>query len=357
MLIVLLFLSTFLLAYFNGANDNFKGVATLYGSRTLPFKKAITLATIMTLLGSVTAIYLANGLLSHFSGKGFVPVGITDSPQFLTSVSFGAGLTLFMATRLGFPISTTHSLVGGLMGAGYMAVGPLVNFEKMGAVFLLPLILSPILALFLAMLIYWSLTHIRKKLQLTKKKSRRGRKTEPKVMAVFGRKKKQKIYTDRIGRFSLQNLLDLAHTLSGAAVSFARGLNDTPKFAALLLIIPSITHSMSYLIIGSAMGIGGWFHSKRIAKTMGKRIIAINHGQGLSANIATSFLVLIATQFGLSVSTTHVSVGSLFGIGFVTKNQDSKTIKRILWSWVITLPLAMLLAGLAYYLLEKMHFQ
>ena len=71
MLITLLLLSTIFLAYYNGANDNFKGVATLYGSGTLNYKTAITIATIATFLGSISAIFLAQGLVASFSGKGF----------------------------------------------------------------------------------------------------------------------------------------------------------------------------------------------------------------------------------------------------------------------------------------------
>ena len=72
-LVIVLVIGVAFLAYSNGANDNFKGVATLYGSKTLSFKKALVLTTISTFLGSICSIFLAKGILKNFSGKGLVP--------------------------------------------------------------------------------------------------------------------------------------------------------------------------------------------------------------------------------------------------------------------------------------------
>src|SRR3954470_189371 len=90
MIFVLLFLATCFLAYSNGANDNFKGVASLYGSRACSYRTAISWATLTTFAGSVTAILIAQGLLKKFSGKGLVPDVLTASPQFLLAVALGA---------------------------------------------------------------------------------------------------------------------------------------------------------------------------------------------------------------------------------------------------------------------------
>ncbi|MEZ4792577.1 MAG: inorganic phosphate transporter [Gelidibacter sp.] len=120
-MLILLFISACFLAYSNGANDNFKGVATLFGSGTTHYKKAIYWATITTLSGSIAAIFLANGLVKNFSGKGLVPDALITTPIFAISIAFGAALTVFIATKVGMPISTTHSLVGALFGAGVMS--------------------------------------------------------------------------------------------------------------------------------------------------------------------------------------------------------------------------------------------
>lgn len=117
-MIALLFLATCFLAYSNGANDNFKGVASLFGSRTTGYRAAISWATITTGAGSIAAIFVAQSLLKTFSGKGLVPDVLTTQPEFLFSVALGAGATVILATLLGFPISTTHGLTGALVGAG-----------------------------------------------------------------------------------------------------------------------------------------------------------------------------------------------------------------------------------------------
>src|SRR5579883_758709 len=107
MLIPFLALAVVFLAYSNGGNDNFKGVASLYGSRTCSYPVAISWATATTCAGSIAALFLATSLLSKFSGKGLVPEALTTQSQFLLAVALGAGATVILATFLGFPISTT----------------------------------------------------------------------------------------------------------------------------------------------------------------------------------------------------------------------------------------------------------
>jgi inorganic phosphate transporter, PiT family len=145
--------------------------------------------------------------------------------------------------------------------------------------------------------------------------------------------------------------LDAAHIVSAAAVSFARGLNDTPKIAGLLVTTQALDIQWGMVAIALGMAIGGLLNARRVAETMSKKITEINHGQGFSANLVTSFLVIIASKFGVPVSTTHVSVGSIFGIGIVSGKQDSKVIRNILLSWLITLPVAMACSALIYWLL------
>jgi PiT family inorganic phosphate transporter len=116
--LVLLALAVLLLAYSNGANDNFKGVATLFGSGTARYGAALAWATVTTLAGCLLALVLAQGLVEAFSGKGLVPDAVAADPTFLLAVSLGAALTVLLATRLGLPVSTTHVSVGALFGIG-----------------------------------------------------------------------------------------------------------------------------------------------------------------------------------------------------------------------------------------------
>jgi PiT family inorganic phosphate transporter len=148
------------LAYANGANDNSKGVATLFGSGTADYRKALVWATITTALGSLAGLVAAKGLLATFSGKGLVPDSVVGMKSFSLAVGFSAALTVILATRLGFPISTTHSLIGALVGAGMLASE--VNFHKLFSSFFLPLLASPFLAIAATLILYPSFRWARK---------------------------------------------------------------------------------------------------------------------------------------------------------------------------------------------------
>src|SRR5437667_6397254 len=161
MSLALLFLATCFLAYSNGANDNFKGVASLFGSRTCGYRVAISCATLTTLAGSLAAMVLAQALLKKFSGKGLAPDALTASPEFVLAVAMGAGVTVILATLLGFPISTTHGLTGALVGAGVATGISQVNFSALGKNFFMPLLLSPIMAVLAGVTLYSILRALR----------------------------------------------------------------------------------------------------------------------------------------------------------------------------------------------------
>ncbi|MDO5978146.1 inorganic phosphate transporter [Flavivirga spongiicola] len=366
-ILILLFLSACFLAYSNGANDNFKGVATLFGSGTTNYKKAINWATITTFSGSVAAIFLANELVKNFSGKGLVPNELITMPIFAISIASGAALTVFIATKIGMPISTTHSLVGALFGAGIMAVGSQFNFEKLGGTFLMPLIVSPLMAAVASFIAYLIFRFFRKKLGVTKKThlhihekqttdlaslnmDHAALKTKTTIEATVNNK--VDTYDGEILGLSSQKVLDALHYLSAGIVSFARGLNDTPKIVGLLLIINVIDIKLSMIIVAIIMAAGGLINAKKVGVTMSRKITPMNSGQGFTANLITGLLVTTASIHGLPVSTTHVSVGAIFGIGTVTKKADYKMISKILLSWLLTLPIAAIISALIFKLLE-----
>lgn len=136
-------LATLFLAYCNGANDNPKGIATLLGSGTIGYRRALIWATVTTLAGSLLALLLARGLVATFSGRGLVPDAVAALPRFRLAVSLGAALTVILATRLGLPVSTTHALIGALIGAGGLAAAGDVRLRTLGTAFVLPLLASP----------------------------------------------------------------------------------------------------------------------------------------------------------------------------------------------------------------------
>jgi PiT family inorganic phosphate transporter len=147
--------------------------------------------------------------------------------------------------------------------------------------------------------------------------------------------------------------LDKLHYLSAGAVSFARALNDTPKIAAILLVSGALSPGLGIVLVALFMAGGGLLHSRRIAETMAHRVTAMSPGQGLTANLVTGALVILASKSGLPVSTTHVACGSLFGIGTVTRRAQWRTIASILAAWVTTLPAAAILSGASYWVIQR----
>jgi PiT family inorganic phosphate transporter len=370
LILLLLFLATCFLAYSNGANDNFKGVATLLGSQTTSYRKALSWATIWTLMGSAVSIYLAQSLIKAFSGKGLVPPSLAGSPDFLSAVAIGTGMTVMFATLTGLPISTTHGLTGALVGAGFMAAGTKLNFSVLGTVFFLPLLVSPLLALALGGAVYTVFRYARINLGISKEWCVCVGETEriipipqpgPTLSLGMIRALEPALDTQEncVQRYrgaflgvKCQTLLDSIHYTSAGLVSFARGLNDTPKIVAPLLAIEILDIHLGMATVAMAMALGGILNARRVAETMSKKITPLNHGQGLSANLVTALLVIFASRFGLPVSTTHISVGSLFGIGIVTGKADTRMVQDILLSWVLTLPMAAILSATAFFLIS-----
>lgn len=357
------------LAYANGANDNFKGVATLFGSGASDYKKALWWATITTFLGSIAALFVATNLVTAFSGKGLVPDMIVSDPHFLIAVGFGAACTVFIASLTGIPISTTHSLTGALLGVGIVTVGANINLHILGGKFFAPLLFSPVIAVLLTLVIYPSFKRVRIGFGIERQMCLCvGGNTEVVCMQNDGAavlkatgisltvdqlKNCQQVYSGKIFGFDSQSVLDKFHFVSAGAVSFARGLNDTPKIVALLLAAKIFSLSWSLFLVAVAIAIGGLFNAKKVALTMSERITSMNHGQGFSANFITALLVIFASRWGLPVSTTHVSCGSLFGIGLVNKKANLYVIRQIISVWILTLPIAAFFSGACFLILRR----
>ncbi|MEZ5386264.1 MAG: anion permease [Prosthecobacter sp.] len=315
-MLILIIIAVFVVAYANGANANFKGVASLFGSGTTSYRAAVNWAAITTAAGCIAATFLAATMLKAFSGKGLVPDALITQPVFLLSVAAGAGVTGVLATRFGFPVSTTHMLTGALLGAGCLAGD--VNVQKLWESFMMPLLLSPILAVVAGGVVYLVLKALR-------------------------------LAPDHRTR-----TLDALHFLSAGAVCFARGLNDTPKMAALLLGTGWLQGSSGMILIAIAMALGGLISAKQVAETLAHKITGMNPGQGFAANLATALLVTTASVHGLPVSTTHVSVGALLGIGITTRQAKWRTVIPVLAAWIITLPVSALIAATLFHLVRTL---
>jgi inorganic phosphate transporter, PiT family len=364
MTFALLFLATCFLAYSNGANDIFKGVASLFGSGTCGYRTAISWATITTFAGSIMSIFLAQTLLKKFSGKGIVPDQFVGSEYFLLAVAIGAGLTVIVATLTGFPISTTHALTGAIIGCGLVAVGPNLNFSALGKG-LVPIVVARILYIvFHAIRVATGTTkewcicvgteeRVVAMPQPTSALALRSVRSTL-TLCVDEEENCRERYAGSFLEIGSQQIMDAAHFLSAGTVSFARGLNDTPKIVALLLLWKTLDIRWGFAAVATIMGVGGLLNARKVAETMSKKITTMNHGQGFTANLTTAILVVLASLFGLPVSTTHVSVGSLFGIGLTTGKANVPMMSAIVLSWVVTLPCAAITGGATYWVTSHM---
>lgn len=352
-MVALLIFSALFLAVANGANDNFKGFATVWGSGSLSYRKALLAATFATIAGSAVSWFLAKDLIQRFAGKDLVPAAVAADPTFVTSTAFGAAATVMLATRIGMPVSTTHALFGGLVGAGAMMSGGGIDLDVLGIGFVLPLAISPVVAGVLGLVAYRVIS------------SRRAAADCACLVdsAVVATASGARLHTpealprlimaseadcDRLPgstlRLSVPLVTERIHIVSATSICFARSVNDTPKLAALLLAAQATGLAMSLGLIALMMAIGGLLMARRVAETMSLKINRMDAAQGVSANLITAGLVLLASRFGLPVSTTHVSVGSIAGVGAVAGTLDRSALRAVLLSWVATLPCAAAIA-------------
>jgi PiT family inorganic phosphate transporter len=357
-------------AYANGANDNFKGVATLFGGGVSDYRNALWWATATTLAGSLAAFLLAGELIPVFQGRGLVPPSLVQSPAFLGAVLLGAALTVFTAAKIGMPISTTHSLTGALIGGGIAAAGFDLTAATVWQSFFLPLLVSPLVALAFSAAAFPLLNEALRLAGIDKQTCVCvGNEVLPAMVGAEGfvfsnASSGLRIIADQetlcvqrltgnLFGVNVHNLIEYGHYLSAGAVSFARGLNDTPKIVALGLAAGALNIESSIVLVAVIMALGGLLNARKVAETVSKRITAFEANQGFLANLVTSVLVIFASKWGLPVSTTHVSCGALFGIGAASGQARWEVIRTILLAWLLTLPFAALSAGVIYLWLSQ----
>jgi len=350
------------LAYVNGANDDYKGVATLWGSEVLSYRGALAVGVGATLLGSVVSLHIAGALIHSFAGQGLLshPLSGGQAARFGLATGMAASLVVMGASVLGLPVSTTHALLGGMIGAA-LARDLRPHLWVLLDQFAEPLLLSPLVVIPLAASAHFLIglkrpTASRPDSCLCVGNEVCGLGTVPAGSAVNFLAKQivtvrvaeslecERIY-DRIAfRVTSEEALHWLHVLSAGAVSFARGVNDTPKIAALLVLSTAATAPGSIVLVGFAMALGGALSAYRVAETMSHRITELDPSDGLMANLSTAWVVLAASHLGLPVSTTHVACGSLFGVGASSRGARWRTIGQVALAWLITLPSAAVVA-------------
>jgi len=355
----LLVLLTVVLAFANGANDVSKGVATLVGSGMGSDRRALGWGAAWTLAGALGAGFVGRGLVAVFSGGGVLttpPISVT----FPVAVAIGAIGWLVIATRTGLPVSTTHALVGGLVGAGLMAQGPAgVRWAAIASKVALPLAASPLVSLALVFAILPAVTLVFRRFNrycvCLERHELALAPATPGAAVGAGRVLHVRAGADCPPQVMTRvNVVDSVHWLSAGLTSGARALNDAPKILALgLAAAPSLGIGGGSLVaaVAVAMGLGSHVAGRRVTHTLADKVTRIAPDDGLAANLVTSALVGIASVVAVPVSTTHVSTGAIVGIGIHRRQVRWTLVGELLLAWVVTVPIAAAIAAATYRLL------
>lgn len=357
---MLLLISVVFLAYANGANDNAKGVATLLGSGRFEARTALRWAALTTALGAIVSVWFGSGLLAMFSGNGVVPHGML-SMSFSATVALGAAATVALATRFGFPVSTTHALVGALVGAGLIASPAGVHWTVVSRLIFLPLMLAPVLAVPLAVVVERA-TRGAGVASLASSSTPCVCAVPSPVLELAGGPAADgvlagglELRTGTLGScgpgsvviLTPSRVRDAADLVVSGLIGFARGMNDSPKLAALALAALGSTSIGAVALVATAMACGGLVHGRRVGETMGRRIVPLTPRPALCANAVSAAIVLVASFVSIPVSTTHVSCGSIVGVGLGSRDVRGGVVRGIAAAWLITAPVAAMLAAAA----------
>ncbi len=349
-----------LVAFANGANDVSKGIATLAGCGVTDTRRAIRWGALCTGLGGLAGAALAGAMLSTFGHGLLVPGTAPTFPAALATI-LGASAWIVLATRTGLPVSTTHALLGAIAGVGIAAYGAgALNWGSIGGKIALPLLASPLASL--------ASTHALTRLL-------RGRAdclcagVEPAAIASAAQAGPAIQAGARLhlavapvqecpaGRgVSVRLTLDHLHWLTSGGASAARGMNDAPKIAALVLAAAALSGGGSmdpglvFTAITAGMVGGSVVAGRRVTRILAEKITPMDHREGFTANLVTALLVAAGAVGGLPMSTTHVSAGAILGMGTGRSARSIQwgTVRDMALAWIVTLPAAALLGVLAW---------
>lgn len=314
-----------MLAFANGANDISKSIATLVGSGESNYRKAVVLVSLAVACGAVMASAWGVKLTLLFT-KGMLSPQTQINQSFALAVLAGSIGWVILATKFGMPVSTTHAIIGSVVLTGLYAFGfNQILWNSVVKKVFLPLLLSPVIAFGLTFLIFRFLFWLCKQ------------------------------------KYCLN--CHWAHWMSAVSSGFARGLNDTPKIAALglvfyYLIAPGaqIAPRWFFLILAIANALGGITMGLKVTDTLAHKVTPLDHLEGFAANLATSVMVIATVIKGFPVSTTHVSGAAIIGTG-LRKGLGSlnlKVVGEICMAWLITFPCAGFVGIIVYRVLEYM---
>jgi inorganic phosphate transporter, PiT family len=308
----------FLLAFANGANDVGKSVESLmhFGPLSVTGRRPLLWGGVFSGLGSVAAILVSGRLLSSFTPRTILTTSFDSS--FVLAVLIGAAVWVVAATFLRLPVSTTHAILGAMMIQGIFLFGVSgLAWDYVAVHIVLPLAGGPLAAMF--------------------------------GIYLFDRIIKRKQTTARDEPQKEPKPARLSHWGSAAATALARGVNDAPKMAVLggffLAAGSSESVTVPYYIVAAAVVIGSMALGHRVALTLTRREISLDHQQRLKAGLTTAALVSVGAVLGAPLSSTHVHAGASAGAsGF--KGSIKTALRGMVLPWLVTLPAAGLLATL-----------
>jgi PiT family inorganic phosphate transporter len=391
-----------------GANDVANAMATSVGSKALTIKQAILAAAVFEFLGAV----LAGGAVTSTIRTGIVDADLlADTPELLVygmlASLLAAGTWLLIASRNGWPVSTTHSIVGAIVGFAAVGIGvDAVQWKQVGAI-ILSWLISPLTAGFIAFLIYESVQRLilRQEDPLAKAKrfvpfyiflaaftttlvtllkglshvgleigiadsyflavtiaasiavvgaiAIRRIKPDPKI------EKKQHFYT-------VERVFGVLMIVTACSMAFAHGSNDVANAIGPLAAVISVAQSglvgsksavpVWVLVLGgSGIVIGLATFGRHVIATVGEKITQLTPSRGFAAELAAASTIVIASGTGMPISTTHTLVGAVLGVGLARGIDaiDLSVVGRILVSWVVTIPAGAGLAILFFFVLKN----
>lgn len=390
-----------------GANDVANAMATSVGSKALTIKQAILVAAVFEFLGAV----LAGGAVTSTIRKGIVDVELlSGSPELLIygmlAALLAAGTWLLIASRKGWPVSTTHSIVGAIVGFAAVGIGvDAVQWRQVGTI-VISWVVSPLTAGFIAYLIYRSvqrlilshddplsqakrfvpvyiffaaftitlvtilkgLSHVG--LDLTLTTSYILATAIAVLIALIGMVAIQRIKPDpKIEKkqhfYTVERVFAVLMVVTACSMAFAHGSNDVANAIGPLAAVISVAQSgivgakselpiWVLLIGGIGIVIGLATFGVHVISTVGKKITQLTPSRGFAAELAAATTIVIASGTGMPISTTHTLVGAVLGVGMARGIEaiDLRVVGRIFVSWVITIPAGAFLAIIFFYIFK-----
>ena len=394
-----------------GANDVANAMATSVGSKALTIKQAILVAAIFEFAGA----FLAGGQVTATIRKGIIDASyVENNPELLIygmlASLLAAAVWLLIASRKGWPVSTTHSILGAIVGFAVVGIGvESVHWDKVGEI-VASWIITPMLAGFLAFFIFMS---VQKLILGTDDPLKNARKYVPfyifavgfilaLVTLLKGLKhvgidldateslmvalasgvitmgigiaaiKRIKIDPDEDAEFRFTNvekIFGILMIFTACGMAFAHGSNDVANAIGPVAAIVSIVKTgavaqesalATWILLLGAVGIvlGLATYGWRVIRTVGRNITELTPSRGFSAELAAATTVVIASGTGIPISTTHTLVGAVLGVGIARGIGaiNLRVVRNIMLSWVITLPAGGILAIVFFFLLKGIFY-